>query len=236
MSRCTVGLVAAQNCDIGENSKRLNFYQRANCGKFSGSGSWRCYVLFGRTMVFTRKRFLEAGVAPDDIRSPDDLQRIPLLTKAEVRSNAPEMISRGFDVNMLQKAKTGGSTGRALELYFTEECSSLRNACTLRHDLWAGWKRGEPVAAIWGNPVYPATIKERIRLFFALPPLIYLDTMAVSSASVVKFVEEWRRIKPTLIFGHSHSIFLLAKVIEEMDVRDLRPQRNYFLLYDASLQ
>jgi phenylacetate-CoA ligase len=172
---------------------------------------------------FYRNRFEKAGVSPVDIHSPNDLHNIPILTKAEIRANTPAMISRGYDVNNLQRAKTGGSTGKALELYFTEECSELRNACALRHNLWSGWKRGEPVAAIWGNPVLPSSLREKLRQFVVEPPVIYLDTMMVSTDSVSRFVKEWRRVRPTLIFGHAHSIFILAKMLEGMGIFDLHP-------------
>ena len=173
---------------------------------------------------FYRQRFKDVGLTPDDIRSPEYLRRLPVLTKGEIRANTPAMISRGFDVEKLQRAKTGGSTGKALELYFTEECSELRNACALRHNLWSGWKRGEPVAAIWGNPVFPGSFQEKLRQFIAEPPVVYLDTMAVSSGSVARFVGQWRQVKPTLIFGHAHSIFILTRAIEEMGIDDLRPR------------
>ncbi|NLC72052.1 MAG: phenylacetate--CoA ligase family protein [Desulfuromonadaceae bacterium] len=173
---------------------------------------------------FYCRRFQSAGISPQDIQSPEDLRRLPLLTKAEIRANGQAMISRGFAVERLQKAKTGGSTGKALELYFTEECSELRNACALRHNLWSGWNRGEPIAAIWGNPVLPNTLKETLRQFISGPPVIYLDTMAVSSASVARFVDEWRQVKPTLIFGHAHSLYLLARKLEEMRISDLCPK------------
>lgn len=172
---------------------------------------------------FYRDRFKNAGLSPDNFHSPEDIKLLPLLSKAEVRENTLAMLSHGYDYRDLQKAKTGGSTGKSLILYFTEECSSLRNACTLRHDLWSGWKRGEPIAAIWGNPVFPVALKEKIRQYFAIPSMIFLDTMAVSSASVVKFVEQWHKVEPTLIFGHAHSIFILANMLEDMQIRDIRP-------------
>ena len=173
---------------------------------------------------FYFRRFQSAGISPQDIQSPEDLRRLPLLTKAEIRANGQVMISRGFAVERLQKAKTGGSTGKALEVYFTEDCSEVRNACALRHNLWSGWNRGEPMAAIWGNPVFPNTFRKQLRQFISEPTVIYLDTMALSTASVAKFVDEWRHVKPTLIFGHAHSIYLLAKILEEMKVIDINPK------------
>jgi len=118
---------------------------------------------------------------------------------------------------VLQKAKTGGSTGKALELYFTEECSELRNACARRHDCWTGWRPGEPIAACWGNPKLPATFRQRLK-FNLLQPYFYLDTMRVDEQAVRTFADRWRKVKPALLYGHAHSLFLLAESLRDLKI------------------
>ena len=171
---------------------------------------------------FYRKRFEEAGIAPSDILKAVDIQKLPLLTKAEIRAAPRALISNGFADIPLQHASTGGSTGKALDLYFTEECSELRNACALRHDRWTGWKPGEAIAACWGNPHLPKTITEKLK-HWLLQPIIFLDTMRVSKESVLEFVNQWRHIRPTLLYGHAHSLFLLAQELMALKIDDLRP-------------
>jgi phenylacetate-CoA ligase len=133
------------------------------------------------------------------------------------------MISDGLVRSDLLQFRTGGSTGKPLEICITEECSELRNACAWRHDGWAGWKPGEPVGAVWGNPKRPKTMKEylRARLF---GPVIFLDTMNVTEDAVRHFAGEWERVRPTLMFGHSHSIFLLAGYVRKMGITSIRPK------------
>lgn len=161
---------------------------------------------------FYQQSFKRAGISPEDMKKPEDIRRLPVLTKGDIRANTPRLISQGFNIQNLQKAKTGGSTGKALDLYFTEECSELRNACALRHDRWTSWEPGEPIAACWGNPHLPRTFKERLK-HFALQPMIYLDTMSVNEKSVSAFVSEWEKVKPTLLYGHAHSIYVLARYL-----------------------
>lgn len=172
---------------------------------------------------FYRKRFLLAGLVPNAIHSPEDLQGLPVLTKTDIRKSAFEMISQGFPLESLHKIKTGGSTGKALELYLTEECSELRNACARRHDRWTGWEPGEPIAACWGNPHLPKTFKEKLKQRL-LQPMLYLDTMCINETSIKTFIDQWRRVKPTLLYGHAHSIFLLAQYLKELGVVCLRPK------------
>jgi len=113
--------------------------------------------------AFYRKRFDSAGVHPDDIRTPGDVARIPILTKEDIQGNTGGMITPGFRMDRLFQYKTGGSTGKSLAVYMTEKCSEMRNACARRHDRWSGWEVGEPIGAVWGNPEVPRTLREKVK-------------------------------------------------------------------------
>jgi phenylacetate-CoA ligase len=175
-----------------------------------------------QTNAFYRHRFESAGVRPEDIQSLDDLRRLPFLTKEDARDRGHEMLSSGFTRSALMRAKTGGSTGKPVELFFTEEVSQLRNASGRRNKKWAGWNIGEPVGAVWGNPVFPKTIWERLRAW-VLAPTISLDTMKITPESVRAFEREWRHAQPTMLFGHAHSLFVLATLVDELGIKDIRP-------------
>lgn len=172
---------------------------------------------------FYRARFEDKQVRPADIRGPEDMQHLDILTKNEIRKSGARMISRGYPVESLLKVQTGGSTGKALELFLTEECSERRNACARRHDCWTGWKPGEPVAACWGNPHLPATFKEQL-LSALIAPILYLDTMRVDETAIRAFAAQWHRVKPTLLFGHAHSIYLLAQYLKNLNINSLTPK------------
>jgi phenylacetate-CoA ligase len=172
---------------------------------------------------FYRERFDRAGVRPEDIRTTADLARLPVLTKRTVRTELDRIISPGFDVTGLQESRTGGSTGVPLVLYFTENVSEQRNAAARRSNRWAGWEVGEPVGAVWGNPHLPSTLKERLRSAL-LDPVIYLDTMQIRPETIAAFGEEWRRVRPTLLFGHAHSLFMLARGSREQGIDSIRPK------------
>jgi phenylacetate-CoA ligase len=172
---------------------------------------------------FYRKRFEAYGFGPQDIATPEDVRKIPKLTKQEIRAHCTGMISKGYSSESLLRFKTGGSTGRALEIYITEECSELRNACAQRHDRWSGWEIGEPVGAVWGNPDIPQNLKGRLRDWL-LSPCIYLDTMSVTDQAVKEFARSWEKSRPTLLFGHAHSLYLLAQYIRKLEISAVRPK------------
>jgi phenylacetate-CoA ligase len=182
----------------------------------------KLYTFLWENNKFYRSRLQNAGLSPDSLTTPADISKIPILTKKEIRENCDSMISDGFNKESLLHSKTGGSTGKALDIYLTEECSELRNACARRSDRWTGWEPGEPIGAVWGNPKLPVTIKEKIIHNF-LQPYIYLDTMAVSPDSVQKFARNWEKVQPTLLYGHAHSIFILAQYVKDIGCTQIRP-------------
>lgn len=153
----------------------------------------------------------------------DDFRKLPLVTKQDIRENPKGLLSREYRQEDLVEARTGGSTGTALTLYFDERCQQLRNAASMRSDRWAGWDIGTKVAAVWGNPPVAKTIKEKLRSLL-LDRTFYLDTMGINETTVRRFIDDWRRERPGVIFGHSHSIYILATYLREMGVTDLRPK------------
>lgn len=171
---------------------------------------------------YYRERFAAAGV-PGRVSNWSDFRRLPVLTKRDIRERGAALLSGEFRVEDLVEAKTGGSTGTALKVYADKKCREQRNAAAMRSDQWAGWDIGMKVAAVWGNPPVADTWKKKLRNLL-LDRTLYLDTMAIHDGSVRRFIEEWRRQRPSVLFGHAHSIYILATYLVRMGVEDIRPR------------
>jgi len=173
------------------------------------------------TSSFYRERFAEAGIDPAKVSCIEDLAGLPLLTKLDVRGSTPEILSTSFSKEDLVPAKTGGSTGVALHIYCDARGVEKRNAAALRSDEWSGWRMGQPLAAIWGNPPVAVTLKNKLRNFLK-DRIIYLDTMKINDQAIDDFLTEWEVMKPGLLYGHAHSIFILAEALQKRGLK-LRP-------------
>ncbi len=174
------------------------------------------------TSPFYAERFAAAGIDPRGVRSIDHLAGLPLLTKADVRGELPRILSTVYRREDLVPAKTGGSTGEALHVYCDRPGVEQRAGAALRGDTWSGWRLGQPVAAVWGNPPVPRTLKNRLRHTLK-DRWFYLDTMKIDRAAIERFVADWRRWRPGLLYGHAHSLFILAEALREQGVA-LRPR------------
>jgi phenylacetate-CoA ligase len=174
------------------------------------------------TCAFYRDRFAAAGLDPAAVRTLDDLRSLPILTKDDIRGHLDDLISSRYRKQDLRLAKTGGSTGVSLEIYCDEPGIQKRAAAALRGDEWSGWRLGQPLAAVWGNPPVPKSLKNKLRARLK-DRIIYLDTMRIDEPALERFLEEWDHLRPGLLFGHAHSLFILAEYLRERG-RRLNPR------------
>ncbi len=80
---------------------------------------------------FYKERFDKAGVKPEDIRTPEDLTKLPLLTKDELREWMNSEIGKKEYENWIIDT-TSGSTGKPLSILFTPREKAFMKANWLR--------------------------------------------------------------------------------------------------------
>jgi phenylacetate-CoA ligase len=176
------------------------------------------------TVPFYRDRWQQANLRPSDIRSLEDFQQIPILTKSDIRSHGRDLLSYSFDQTQLIRKRTSGSTGVSLEIYLDEESRQWKRACVLRSDEWTGWRFGEPVAKVWGNPEYRSRGLRGLLRNTLLDRELYLDTLHMDEAALARFARLLLKKRPTLIFGHAHSVYLLAQYLKSRGHTIQRPK------------
>lgn len=175
------------------------------------------------TVPYYRRAWTAAGLHPSDVKSLDDLKHLPVVTKADIRAAGDDLLSTAFDKARLRVKKTSGSTGVPLVVRIDEPSVQWKYACTLRADQWSGYRLGQRVAKVWGNPEYRHFgLRGRVtnRL---VDRAVYLDTIHLTSERIREFTATVRRHRPGLLFGHAHSLYLLACQLKKAGVGDVRP-------------
>ncbi len=74
----------------------------------------------------------EKGVKPDDIKSIDDLHKLPFLTKADLRDAYPYGLLATDLKNCVRIQSTSGTTGRRVVAFYTQEDVDLWEECCAR--------------------------------------------------------------------------------------------------------
>ena len=168
---------------------------------------------------FVRSRMQGADVRPHDIRGPEDLIRLPLMRKADIRSHRESL--RSDCAGKLASSSTGGSTGEPLIFDLAKRRVASRVACRQRVSQWWGVSVGDPEVALWGSPV-EVTRQDWARSlrdwFLSTRLLSAFEMNEETTSRYLDVIEEsgWKQI-----FGYPSAIYLLCRQARK-EGRDLR--------------
>ncbi len=168
-----------------------------------------------RTVPFWKNRMDQSKFDVEKFSSLKDLLYLPLLTKTDLRKEGQGLLSTAFSVKDLHVHKTSGSTGISVVTYRDEACQQFKRAATLRSDEWSGWRLGESIALIWGNPQIRKDWKGRIRRALLEMDYVYLDTLQMNEESMDEFADALVKKTPSMLFGHAHSLYLFASYLKQ---------------------
>ncbi len=96
----------------------------------------------------------EKGVTPDDIKSIDDLHKLPFLTKADLRDAYPYGLL-GTDLkDCVRIQSTSGTTGRRVVAFYTQNDINLWEDCCARAIVAAGGTDGDVCQVAYGYGLF----------------------------------------------------------------------------------
>jgi phenylacetate-CoA ligase len=165
------------------------------------------------TVPFYRERWQKAGLHPRDMRTLDDLEQFPILTKSDIRTHGAALRSDEYRNRVVFTKTTSGSTGVPLSIVIDAGAMAWKRACTIRADQWSGWRLGERVARLWGHGAAERGNWKTRLMRWLVDRECYLNTLGIDRHGLRAFADRLRRQPPGLLFGHAHSLYLLAAFV-----------------------
>ena len=101
-------------------------------------------------VAYYRKKMEEKGLTPDDIRSRDDLHKLPFLSKADLRECYPYGLLGVPLEKCVRIHSTSGTTGKRVVAFYTKEDLDLWSDCTSRAITAAGGTKKSVVQVAYG--------------------------------------------------------------------------------------
>ncbi|MDG6219992.1 MAG: hypothetical protein QCI38_00910 [Candidatus Thermoplasmatota archaeon] len=98
---------------------------------------------------YYNRLFKEMGLKPTDIKTVEDLQKLPPLTKDIIRNNPDDLLAKPQKDKPIV-CQTGGSTGEPLRFFVTKSMLSHASAALYRAWSWNGFNLGNKSILIWG--------------------------------------------------------------------------------------
>ncbi len=103
---------------------------------------------------YYKKLMDEKGVTPDDIKSVDDIKKLPFLTKADLRDAYPYGLL-GTDLkNCVRIQSTSGTTGKRVVAFYTQEDLDIWEECCARAIVAAGGTNEDVCQVCYGYGLF----------------------------------------------------------------------------------
>jgi len=169
-----------------------------------------------QNVTYYRRLFDSAGIKPEDIRSVDDLTKVPITRKQDIqRLSVGDVIARKIDVNQCRKILTSGSSGTPLPVYLTKKDSGFYDMVWTR----TFFENGEN---LWDKIV---------DIRFRFPPKSWLEHYGIWRKTRVSALDDPRKqfekirwVRPDVIRADPYSLVTLARVVRQVGIDGINPR------------
>lgn len=161
---------------------------------------------------YYRDLFRRAGFRSDSVERVEDLTRLPILTKTDIRTHEAAFHRDG--ARGLTRYSTGGSTGEPLQFFVGPARVSADVAHRRRAMRWWNVDIGDPEIVLWGSPI-EITRQDRVR---ALRDRLFRSTLlsaaGMTPARMDAYLDTLARVRPAHVFSHASILCELASHAE----------------------
>lgn len=174
---------------------------------------------------YYREKLEAVGLHPRDINRYEDFQRIPLLTKDDIRNNQKKLLSREYRNKKNYKTRTSGSTGMPMELNLDHDTYEKRQAAVKRTYGWAGYCDGEKATFVWSDVGQDHFIKKVKHYFdeFLKNHRLY-RTSNFNGKFLPRYISGINSFKPKFIVSYTSALYFLSQFIEAKNMKIWSPE------------
>lgn len=169
------------------------------------------------TVPYYRETMDVLGIRPADVRSVQDLGKLPILSRADVLAEGDRLLSSAARSLGVRKVTTAGTTGAPLTVYWDHAVSIAANALTLRIRRWAGLVPGVATAVLQGRAIVP--------LRQSRPPFwrynrpwnqILLSALHMAPENMPHYLTALRRFGARALVSYPSAAYAFARFLSEM--------------------
>ncbi|MCK9230569.1 MAG: phenylacetate--CoA ligase [Syntrophales bacterium] len=171
------------------------------------------------TVGFYRTAFDEAGITPDDIRTLDDIRRLPFTTKQDLKDNYPFGLFAVPMSNVIRLHASSGTTGKPTVVGYTKRDINTWSALMARSFVAAGLTKNDIIHNAYGYGLFTGGLGAHYGA-----ELLGASVIPMSGGSTKKQLMILQDFAPTAICcTPSYALFLAGQGQEMgLDMKSLR--------------
>jgi phenylacetate-CoA ligase len=152
------------------------------------------------------------GIDINDIKSLNDINKLPFITKDTLQIEGKNLIVREREKNSLY-ITTGGSSGTPTGLYYQKNVTRGKELAFIEN-IWkeVGYTRNDR-SAIFRGKIHGHGNENSLIKFDYVRNWLHLSSFHLTEDNLDKYIEELRKFKPKFIQGFPSALTLLSKLL-----------------------
>ena len=172
-------------------------------------------VHYAYTVPMYHTKYKQKGITPSDIKGVEDISKLPLITKDDIKNEFPKgVVPPSFVYNQGIVAQTGGTTGRALMVFFDFYTIAKAMLAVLRtvQEYGVNWRKTKMSVLVdlsensFENRYFLQTLFVSLKLFRMHQNIQVFDLFDKPE----KVIKELEIFNPEFIIGYPHILIQLA--------------------------
>lgn len=200
--------------------KELSLSQNLNQAELEQVSVNKCIKLINyayENSDFYKKKYDNANVHINEIKTKEDILKLPILTKKEVKENLNLILTIDKANNNLGKGATGGSTGTPMVYYLDKRIPN--ESFAWRYLNWWKLSPWDDGVFIWRKTRQSFISSLMNKLAWWPVKKIKLDASILTKDKLETIVEKINKNKPRLIQGYIGSVYEVASFIDNFKIQ-----------------
>ena len=167
---------------------------------------------------YYKELFDSLGLKPNDIKTAEDLKKLPILTKDIIRSRYDDFIPDNLSQLPHRQDRTGGTTGEPMRFLTSEDTWGYVTAAKMVAWKTTPYKYGDKFAALGSASILKEKPSLVRRIYDWIRQEYPMNSMSLNNELCQKYIDTMRKKGIHYIYGYASSIYLLAKYAHDNQV------------------
>jgi phenylacetate-CoA ligase len=168
---------------------------------------------------FYHEKLREAKILPSDIKSVEDLSKLPITSKDEIRNESvSKIVSKAFDPSRLKMKRTTGSTGKPFQILVTSKEDDWRKSIYMRANISCGQKVRDKWIVVTAPHHFSDTTPFQRKLG------LFAQTCVSIHDDISHQIEIVKAAKPDILDGYSGWLLALAQQVKKTGENGISPR------------
>lgn len=173
-----------------------------------------------RYVPFYRAVFDERNIRSSDIKTKDDLTKLPVISKQIIRASPGKFLSKNINCKQVVVDHTSGTTGSSLTVYMDLGGFKKNQAYMGRFKSWAGIGEDEPFASFGVRMVVsPKQMKPPFWRYNSAAKQLYFSIYHMNERNLYYYIDALNKFRPSYIVAFPSAVYTIAKFAKKADLK-----------------